>query len=100
MKDPNPERDALAWQTGVWNRMSEGYVRELDRRFAPVVDAVIARAGLLGGEHVRDLGTGTRAVAQRAAAIVGPRGRVLGVDISPEMLFLARQVATKLGLDN
>src|SRR5688572_8594377 len=100
MSDPKQERDAIAWQTGVWNRMSDVYVREIDQRFAPVVDALVARSGLRSGEHVLDLGTGTGAVAQRAAVIVGPNGRVVGVDISPEMLSLARHAATSRGLDN
>jgi enediyne biosynthesis protein CalE5 len=100
MIDPDHERDALAWQTGVWNRISDIYLREIDRRFAPVVDALIDRAALRSGEQVIDLGTGTGAVAQRAAAIVGPSGHVVGVDISPEMLALAGRSATGLGLGN
>lgn len=100
MIDPNQDREALAWQTGIWNRISDIYVREIDRRFVPVVEALIGRAALLGGELVLDLGTGPGAVAQRAAAIVGPRGRVVGVDISPEMLALARRSATNVGLGN
>ena len=74
MIDPNQEREGLAWQTGVWNRISDIYLREIDRRFAPVVEALIDRAALRTGEQVLDLGTGTGAVAQRAAAIVGPSG--------------------------
>ena len=86
MKDR--EREALAWQTGVWNRMSEVYVREIDRRFVPVVEAVLARAALGSGEHVLDLGTGTGAVAERAAAAVGlgrrgPRRRHQPGDAGP-----------------
>jgi SAM-dependent methyltransferase len=98
--DPNQDREALGWQTGIWNRMSDIYVREIDRRFVPVVEALVGRAMLLGGEHVLDLGTGTGAVAQRAATIVGPRGRVVGVDISPDMLALSRCGATGAGLGN
>ncbi len=98
MIDPNQDGEALAWQTGVWNRISDIYVREIDRRFVPVVEALVSRGILLGGEQVLDLGTGTGAVAQRAAAIVGPSGRVVGVDISPEMLALARRSATRVGL--
>lgn len=100
MIDPNQDQEALAWQTGVWNRISEIYVREIDRRFVPVVEALVGRATLLGGERVLDLGTGTGAVAQRAAAIVGPPGRVVGVDISAEMLALARGSATGASLGN
>src|SRR5262245_47894126 len=100
MIDPNREREGLAWQTGVWNRISNVYLREIDRRFEPVVDALLGRASLRTGEQVLDLGTGTGAVAQRAAASVGPSGRTVGVDISPEMLALARHGAVSLDLGN
>ena len=98
--DSNEDREGLAWQTGVWNRIADIYPREIDQRFAPVVEALIERAGLCSGEQVLDLGTGTGAVAKRAAAIVGASGCVLGVDISSEMLGLARHSAARLGLRN
>ena len=90
------DQNALAWQVGVWNGISEIYVREIDRRFAPVVDAVMTRAGLTPGERVLDLGTGTGAVAERAAEVVGPGGYVVGVDISAPMLALARAFNSSL----
>jgi len=94
------EREGLKWQTGVWNRISDIYVREIDRRFVPVVEALITRAVLTPGEHVLDLGTGTGAVAQRAAALVSPGGQVTGVDINPEMLAVAQQRKEAIGLSN
>jgi SAM-dependent methyltransferase len=100
MIESDQEREGLAWQTGVWNRISDIYMREIDLRFAPVVEAVIARAALATGKNVLDLGAGTGAVAQRAAAIVGPSGSVTGVDISSDMLAVARQQAGALGLSN
>ena len=100
MVDPDQDREGLAWQTGVWNRISDIYLREIDQRFAPVVGAVIARADLSTDKDVLDLGTGTGAVAERAAVAVRPNGRVVDVDISPEMLALARKRATARGLGN
>ncbi len=44
MMELERERDALEWQIGVWNRISDVYLREIDERFAPVVEAVIGRA--------------------------------------------------------
>src|SRR5438128_204059 len=85
------EQAGLAWQLGVWNRISDIYLREIDQRFAPVVEHVIARASLTAGQHVLDLGTGTGAVAARAAQMVGSHGHVVGVDISPDMLSLAQR---------
>ena len=80
----------LAWQVGVWDRISQIYWSEIDSRFEPVVDSVLARADLQAGEHVLDVGTGTGAVAEETAVAVGPGGHVLAIDISPEMLTLAR----------
>jgi SAM-dependent methyltransferase len=100
MIDPDQQREGIAWQTGVWNRMSEIYLREIDQRFAPVVEALLRRAALGAGERVLDLGTGTGAVAKRAAGIVGTSGGVVAVDISPEMLERARHSAAVLGLGN
>jgi arsenite methyltransferase len=56
------------------------------------------------GEQVLDLGAGAGKVCFIAAQIIGPRGRVIGVDTNTEMLGLARrsapQVAAKLGFAN
>lgn len=100
MVDANQENEGLAWQIEVWNRISQTYVSEIDRRFRPVTGSVIDRAALLVGESVLDLGTGTGAVAEQAAVAVGPSGRVIALDISPEMLAIARQRFTGLELGN
>jgi ubiquinone/menaquinone biosynthesis C-methylase UbiE len=56
------------------------------------------------GEIVLDLGSGGGKVCFIAAQIVGPKGKVIGVDITDEMLKLARnakpKVVEKLGYDN
>jgi hypothetical protein len=73
----------LAWQIGVWDRISQIYLREIDKRFEPVVEQLIARAALAPGQYVLDLGTGTGSVAIRAASLVGPSGQVsVNADIS------------------
>jgi SAM-dependent methyltransferase len=94
------DREGLAWQIGVWDRISQIYLREIDKRFEPVVEQLIARAALAPGQYVLDLGTGTGSVAIRAASVVGPSGQVSGVDLSPEMLALAQQRGAALGLTN
>jgi SAM-dependent methyltransferase len=56
------------------------------------------------GETVLDLGSGTGKICFIAAQIVGPTGRVLGIDMTDEMLAVARRnapiVASRLGYAN
>ncbi len=98
--DPNKNDQGLEWQIAVWDRISELYAQEVDRRFVPALEAVIARAALKPGERVLDLGTGTGSVAVDAAAVVGPHGGVIGHDISSDMLLLAKRRVTALDLKN
>jgi SAM-dependent methyltransferase len=60
----------------------------------------VALASLKEGEVVVDLGSGAGFDAFLAAARVGKSGRVIGVDMTPEMLDKARQNADKGGYDN
>ena len=52
------------------------------------------------GERVVDLGSGGGMDSFLAALWVGPQGRVIGVDMTPEMLARSRGMATELRLDN
>src|SRR5881296_3628563 len=56
------------------------------------------------GETVLDLGSGTGKICFIAAQIVGPKGKVIGVDMTDEMLEVARRnapiVAQHLGYAN
>ena len=60
--------------------------------------APVAQLALRDGETVLDLGSGAGIDAFLAARQVGPRGRVIGVDMTPEMLERARANARKAGL--
>ena len=51
---------------------------------------------LNAGETVLDLGSGSGKICFIAAQIVGPAGQVIGVDMTPEMLALARRSAPKV----
>ncbi len=59
-----------------------------------------AIAALREGETVLDLGAGGGLDCFLAARQVGPEGRVIGVDMTPDMLTRARSNAAKLELDN
>jgi SAM-dependent methyltransferase len=94
----NDFEQGLSWQIGVWDRMARIYQREIDTRFGPVIEHLLARGGLQAGETVLDLGTGTGSVAIEAAKAVSPGGRVVAYDISPEMLAKARARIAALSL--
>ncbi len=57
-------------------------------------------ADLQPGEVVLDLGSGAGADVLLAAAQVGPDGRAIGLDMTEEMLDLARRHATEAGVTN
>ncbi len=59
-----------------------------------------ALADLKPGEVVLDLGSGGGIDCFLASRAVGPSGRVLGVDMTPEMVELARKNAKRLRLGN
>ncbi|HEX7295212.1 MAG TPA: arsenite methyltransferase [Pyrinomonadaceae bacterium] len=54
-----------------------------------------ATANLREGETVVDLGSGGGLDVFLAAAKVGPRGKAIGIDMTPEMIELARRNAAK-----
>ena len=57
-----------------------------------------------GGETVLDLGSGTGKICFIAAQVVGAEGRVIGIDMTEDMLEVARRnapvVAERIGYDN
>ena len=55
---------------------------------------------LVPGETVLDLGSGAGADVFLAARRVGTSGKVYGLDMTPEMIELARKGQTELGLQN
>jgi arsenite methyltransferase len=67
--------------------------------FAGVANPFALRR-LAPGERVVDIGSGAGFDSFLAAAQVGPTGRVLGVDMTPEMLEKSVVTGTELGLDH
>ena len=55
---------------------------------------------LAPGERVLDLGSGAGTDSLVAAQMVGPRGSVTGIDMTPEMLANARSAASEMGVAN
>jgi ubiquinone/menaquinone biosynthesis C-methylase UbiE len=61
---------------------------------------LIEEAGIKEGQTVLDVATGTGLIAIEAARRVGASGRVIGIDISPQMLAQARRKIDEIGLQN
>ena len=66
--------------------------------FEMLRQACIARLDLQPGERVLDMGCGTGLSLPTLARLVGPEGRVLGVDQSAAMLAQARERVKREGL--
>lgn len=60
----------------------------------------VARASLAPGERVLDLGSGGGIDALIAARLVGAQGHVFGLDMTPDMIALARKNADEARIDN
>jgi len=60
----------------------------------------VRHADLRAGEVVVDLGSGAGVDVFLAATSVGPAGRAIGVDMTPEMLDRARRAAAAAGVKN
>jgi SAM-dependent methyltransferase len=63
----------------------------LERQLAPLTEAFMERCAAAAGEAVLDVGCGGGLTSMTLAEQVGPRGRVLGVDISAAILDIARR---------
>ena len=59
-----------------------------------------AMGELASGERVADVGSGGGIDSLVAARMVGPKGEVVGIDMTPAMLERARAAAAESGIDN
>ena len=100
-----PEKD-FVFPTGRAWAEDLGYPEELANvpesaaeSFAGVANPW-AMGRLTAGERVLDLGSGAGTDSLIAAQMVGDRGAVTGIDMTPEMLGKARRAATEMGATN
>lgn len=65
--------------------------------FGPWAEVVVGLAAPKPGEHVLDVACGTGIGARIAAEAVAPNGKVVGLDIDPGMVKIARRSAVQSG---
>jgi arsenite methyltransferase len=101
-----PEEDFIFPTGRAWAEDLD-YPRELLARVPEVAAesfAGVANPFALGtlerGEAVLDVGSGAGTDSLVAAQMVGPEGRVIGIDMTPEMLAKARAAAAEMGASN
>lgn len=74
----------------------EGYM--VPTLFGPWASKLVHAAEPRSGESVLDLGCGTGIVARQIASRLGASGAVTGLDVSPNMLAVARATAEREGV--
>ena len=82
---------------------SEGELRRLvdqSHFIGELTEQVLLRAGIEQGMSVLDCGCGAGDVSFLVARLVGPSGRIVGIDRSIAGIELARQRAAEAGLAN
>jgi ubiquinone/menaquinone biosynthesis C-methylase UbiE len=94
-----PEQEVINRWTGsapYWEKHRE-IIRQM---FAPVTQALVEDGQIGTGQVVLDIATGPGEPALTVAGLVGPRGKVFGIDPIPEMVAAARRAAGLLELSN
>ncbi len=104
MTEPAPDaaqRDRE--QRESWRRAAQGWKRRqesLRAKSAPVAQWLVDALDPQPGERLLELAAGPGETGFMAAARIGAEGLLLSTDQSPEMIEVARQRASELGLEN
>jgi SAM-dependent methyltransferase len=94
-----PEQEVITRWTGsapFWEK-HHAIIRQM---FAPVTQALVEDAQIGRLHTILDVATGPGEPALSVAHVVGPEGKVFGVDPIPDMVAAARRAADRLGLRN
>lgn len=78
----------------------ERRLRAINDLLAPTTRRLLEAAGVRRGMRVLDIGCGIGTVSMMLAELVGPEGRVVGVDVSPAQIEQSRKLAAAQGAAN
>ena len=82
----------------LYDQRSENY--DDNDRLKQICHHLFDYAQISSGQTVLDIGTGTGHLAIAVSKVVGEKGAVIAVDISPKMLMQARYKASALNINN
>jgi len=94
-----PDQEVInRWSASApfWEKHGE-IIRQM---FAPITHALVEDAQIGRQQTVLDIAMGPGEPALGVASLVGPKGKVYGIDPIPEMVEAARRAAGRLGLKN
>jgi len=98
--DPNTHAELKREIIGVYDRASSIYDRVGIRQFTYYAGLLIEMLGIPPGARVLDVATGRGALLFLAADAVGPAGRVIGIDLAPNMLAQTSAEIESRGLEH
>lgn len=93
------QKEDTTYTMGRTQAETERLIRQ-SQMYSGLTRRMLTEAGLTNGMKVLDIGSGAGDVAMAAAELVAPEGRVVGVDVNPEILETARVRVAQAGHDN
>jgi SAM-dependent methyltransferase len=100
---PTDPEEFKAAQRAIWSTVAPGWKKWwplIEACAQPVNERLVELARVRPGSRVLDVASGLGEPALTAARRAGEKGSVLGVDLSPEMLALARDRVIRAKLSN
>ena len=92
---PTPVTYALGRDTAEAERL-----RRQTIELQPLAAELLDRVGAAEGQSAIDVGCGPRGTLELLAERVGPRGRVVGLEVDPVHVAMARELVAEQGLTN